>query len=277
MNEGSHIYVVDQNYFRAEDLKKIVSAVPQAKFVIPDIALLEMCKGPNWEGVMRKSLSTLSTCSDRVFLSMSVFNAINFEVANLKSVEGRLLPKELRKLIRSILFDIQNGTSSYGVSTIISGIKNAQVDIGHNELNHAQNELSLRTRTKIIYSLLDESLLKRLKKGAVSDPERLSLIKKISTELFFHYLSKSGVSENKIRIFLKTKPLLLRHFHLCVRHAFEWTIHGGINSFPAEKMTNDILDQDYVAIASFFDELLSKDSKVLKADKDLRQLLMMDS
>ena len=60
-----------------------------------------------------------------------------------------------------------------------------------------------------------------------------------------------------------------------MRHAFDWAKNGGLESYPAEKATNDILDQEYVAIASFFDKIKSRETRVNDADADLRQLLKM--
>ena len=65
------IYVLDQNYLRSSELKALVLSEPNARFVIPDIALVEMCKGPKWRDVMQMSLQTMSTCPTRVFHSMA--------------------------------------------------------------------------------------------------------------------------------------------------------------------------------------------------------------
>lgn len=40
-----------------------------------------------------------------------------------------------------------------------------------------------------------------------------------------------------------------------------------------ERIANDILDQDYVLVGSFFDQLLSKETRVQEADADLRKLM----
>jgi len=55
------IYVLDQNYLRSNELKTLIVDEPQAKFVLPDIALLKMCKGDKWRETMQRSLETLSS------------------------------------------------------------------------------------------------------------------------------------------------------------------------------------------------------------------------
>jgi hypothetical protein len=271
------IYVIDQNYFRSDELRNLVLSERRAKFVIPDVALLEMCKGDHWRETMQGSLSTLANCRTRVFHSLSVGEGLNHEMETLSSIEGRLLPLQFRTFVRSVLEDIKLGASTKGVRVISENIVEAQEEIRAEELDHARNDRSLKTRTKLIEQVLNGEPIKQLKNGQASDEDRLSLIHRISLELLQTHLEQSGSSKNKIRVFLKTKPLLLRYFLLSVRHAVEWAKMGGLSSLPATKVTNDVLDQDYVAIGSFFDRLLSKESKVLEADADLRLLLAMDA
>lgn len=152
-------------------------------------------------------------------------------------------------------------------------ILEAQEDIRSEELDHGRNDRSLKTRTQIIEQVLNGEPLKQLKNGRASDDDRLALIHRISLDLLRSHLEQGGSSKNKIKVFLKTKPLLLRYFFLSVRHAVEWAKMGGLASLPTAKVTNDILDQDYVAIGSFFDKILSKERRVLEADADLRLLL----
>jgi hypothetical protein len=42
----------------------------------------------------------------------------------------------------------------------------------------------------------------------------------------------------------------------------KWLSEGGYQSLSVEKMQNDIIDVTYVAYASYFDGLLSKDKKM---------------
>jgi hypothetical protein len=74
-------------------------------------------------------------------------------------------------------------------------------------------------------------------------------------------------------MFLTQKPLVLRFFYASVRHCVDWAARGGLLSMLPERITNDILDQDYVLVGSFFDRLLSKEVKVQEADADLRASL----
>jgi hypothetical protein len=271
------IYVLDQNYLRTTELETLVATEPGATFVLPDVALLEMCKGEKWRDVMQMSLATLSQCPTRVFHSLSVGEALNSELQTLKSIHGRLLPRELKKFIRSILEDISAGTSTNGIATLTSGMVKVQEEVRSNELNHERNQASLLTRTKIIKDVLGAKALRQLKNGLDNDTDRLKLVYRIAFDLASSHLKNEGVSDNKIKVFLKTKPLLLRYFLLSVRHPVEWAKTNGLDSMSPDKITNDILDQQYVVIASFFDAILSRETRVRDADADLRALLRMDT
>ena len=270
------IYVLDQNYLRSDELRALIVDEPDAKFVLPDIALLEMCKGDKWKETMQRSLETLARAPGRVMQSMSVGEALRGELANVKSIEGRLLPKDLTQFVRSIMRDVaSNDHSGPGVTLISKSIQKAQEEIRNQELDHGRNQLSLRTRTDIIKSALGNEHLRKLKNGTVPDDVRLDVIKSVSNDLVRTFLSSEGHSPNRIKSFLKTKPLMLRFYLLSVRHTFEWAKSGGLESYPAEKVTNDIIDQDYVAIASFFDGIKTRENRVNEADQDMRKLLRM--
>lgn len=226
------IYVLDQNYLRADELKTLIVEEPLSKFVLPDVALLEMCKGSKWRETMQGSFETLAQAPGRVMQSMSVGEALNSELANVKSIEGRLLPKDLTQFLRSILRDVAaNDHTGPGVTLISKSIQQAQEDIRNKELDHGRNQLSLRTRTDIIKSALGNERLRELKNGTVPDEERLGVIHSVSHDIIRAFLASKGHSKNRIKLFLKTKPLMLRFYLLSVRHAFEWARKGGWKVF----------------------------------------------
>ena len=143
------IYVLDINYLRSPELATLMNAEPQAKFVIPDVAMLEMCKGPEWQRSMRESLATVSKCPDRILMSIGRVEALAYELENKRPITEEILPKEFQTFIRSVLKDVAAGTSNNGIATIASKIVTAQSEICANELNHAKNQYSLQGRTNI--------------------------------------------------------------------------------------------------------------------------------
>lgn len=267
------IYVLDQNYLRKDELKNIISTDPTCKFVLPDVAILEMCKSDKWEKTMRGSLEFLSVCPGRVFHSMSVGEAMRYEVDKQHSIEGNLLPREYRTFIRKILCDIACGGSEKAINLISTRIIQAQREIQSDELNHRKNIVNFTELKKSIDSAVKKDFLKALKKNMLDDSVRLEFIRKNSEDQCRYFLASCGFNQNKITTFMKSKPLILRFSYLAVRHSLDWAIKGGIDCAKPETITNDLLDQEYVLIASFFDGILSKEKRVVEADRDLRLLL----
>lgn len=267
------IYVLDQNYFRSNELTLLIQNEPKSKFIIPDVALLEMCKSEQWEDTMTQSLRGLSVIRGRVFHAVSVGEGLNFELSTGKSIEQHLLPHDFRNFLRETILDVAGNGDGRAVERLRSRMVSAQHEIRDEELNHERNQESLKRRVGIVEEALTGDPLKALRAGRISREDRLAYIRRIAFDLCLTFLVNHGYSRNKASMFLKKRPLTLRFFYLSVRHAVEWVAKGGITSLPAHRATNDLLDQDYVLISSFFDRLLSKENRVREADADLRELL----
>ncbi|GHU38073.1 hypothetical protein AGMMS50256_36850 [Betaproteobacteria bacterium] len=267
------IYVLDQNYLRADELGDLILAEPHSKFVIPDIALLEMCKGDKWKETILRSFAILSAYPDRVFHSLSIGEGLNYELEHGRSIEGKLLPRDFRGFTRTILANVAAGGTGDAIDMIRGKILDAQRDIQMAELNHLNNQQSLLQRVGIIESALAGEPLKVLRSGKVSRGDRLAIIRNVSLDLCSTLLQSHGLSKNKVRVLLKQRPLVLRFFYVSVRHCVDWAARGGVLTMDPERITNDILDQDYVLVGSFFDRLLSKEVRVQEAYADLRELI----
>lgn len=264
---------MDQNYFRSEELKQLIEDRPKAKFLIPDAALLEMCKGPQWRETMRGSLATLSSIPGRVSVSLSVGVAFQMECSELKSMEGRLVDKAFTKVVRRAMNDLKAGSDSpAGLGLIAAHIEEIQPDIEKHELNHVKNQEKFMKRDDLLKTVLGPTASKELRQTP-PDEHRLGAIYSIAFECATVFLRKKGFSDVRIKGFLKTKPLVLRYFISCFWHNMEWVSKGGIDSRPAARITNDLIDQDYVITASFFGELLTKDTPVARAYSEMKQLL----
>ncbi|MBA1302659.1 hypothetical protein [Pseudomonas carnis] len=160
----TEIYTLDQNYFRSEELKQLIEDRPKAKFLIPDAALLEMCKGPQWRETMRGSLATLSSIPGRVSVSLSVGVAFQMECAELKSMEGRLVDKAFTKVVRRAMNDLKAGSDSpAGLGLIAAHIEEIQPDIEKHELNHVQNQEKFLKRDGLLKTVLGPTASKELR------------------------------------------------------------------------------------------------------------------
>lgn len=268
--------VLDQNYLRFQGLSQLIASAPDTVFIIPDIAFVEMCKGDKWNDTMRGSLATLAQIPDSVRLSISVGEAIREERSTLTNIDGRLLPDEFVVFMHSMLKDVaKNISSAHGIDLIAGGIEAAQQEFNEGELNHEKNQERYLQRNAQLKSDLGVNLIKAFRNGEVSETLRLRIICELAQKLLQNLLLNDGHTEQPIAEFIKTKPLLLRYYILLIQQDIEWVRKGGIESQPAARITNNILDQEYVLIASFFDGLMSRDRKVVESDQDLRLCLRM--
>ncbi|WP_024690609.1 hypothetical protein [Pseudomonas tremae] len=269
------IYTLDQNYFRSAELKQLIRDRPTVKFVIPDVALLEMCKGPRWRETMKGSLEALLPSPGRVSVSLSLGVAFAKECADLKSIEGKMVDKEFTKVLRLAMNDLKTDVDSHnGLGLIAAHVEGVQLELQEHELNHENNKRKFLARDTLLREVLGSRASKELRQGA-SNEHRLAAIHNMSVECATVFLRNRGVSDARIKGFLRTKPLVLRYFLSCFWHNMEWVSNGGITTRVDTRITNDMLDQDYAIVASFFGKLLTKDTPVAKAYADMSQLLRM--
>lgn len=269
------MYTLDQNYFRSAELKQMILDRPTAKFVIPDVALLEMCKGPKWRETMQGSLEALLPIPGRVSVSLSRGVAFAKECADLKSIDGKMVDKEFTKVLRLSMNDLKTGVdSNNGLGLIAAHVQGVQLDLQQHELNHENNKKNFLERDNLLREALGSRASKELRQGA-PDEHRLAVIHSMAVQCATGLLRKGGASDARIKGFLRTRPLVLRYFLSAFWHSMEWVSKGGIHSRSDADITNDMLDQDYVIVASFFGQLLTKDRTAAKAYVDMNQLLKM--
>lgn len=263
-------YVLDQNYLRDEELRQLKKN-KNCKFVIPDVALLEMCKSDEWQETMRRSLEILSDCKNRVFFSESVGYGIFNEIESGVSIEGKILfPLQRQKELR-IIFDNLNE----GIDRIMPNIHNAQMDARQSALNGDLNKRMFINRIEFFKLNSEDRLFSALRNGTLERAVLYNEIIRISLKECFLFLTKNGLSKTKAKALISKKPLILRLFYIAVYNCAAWIETGGFVSMRPEKATNERQDLDYVLVGSFFEKLLSKDKRVQTADAVLREIIRM--
>ncbi len=71
------------------------------------------------------------------------------------------------------------------------------------------------------------------------------------TSLLVGTLTDYGFSREQAMAFAKKKPMLLRYFYLKVWTCLAWEKQGRLESLGAEKVSNDLLDHEYVLAGTF--------------------------
>lgn len=265
--------VVDQNYMRSDELLSVIDSSPDVKFILPDASLMEMCKKPEWESTLMASLRSLSKCPERVYLSMSIGEAIRWEAREQESVGGRLLPQEFTDFIRDLLNDIAKDQQGSSVQLIANKIATAQAGWAVDEFDHIKNKERVFSFVQKLGNSLTDEFKKKLRNKSLSKERLLSAIEEGSWAAMESYCSKEGISKKGLKSLVRTRSTMLRLVYLRLWLGFNWIANGGIENVADTKVTNDLVDHDYVITATFFDGVLSKEGRVNEAYEDLRILL----
>lgn len=269
-NEMSKKYlIVDQNYMRSHELVSVIDNNPDVKFILPDASLMEMCKKPEWESTLMASLRSLSKCPERVFLSMSIGEAIRWETKERTSIGGRLLPKEFTDFIRDLLSDIARDQQGNSVQIIAGKIASAQAGWATDEFDHVKNKERVFAFVKKLSDSLTDEFKKWLRSKSLSKGELLPAIKEGGLAAMESYCAREGISNKGLRSLVKSRSAMLRLVYLRLWLGFFWIANGGIENVADNKVTNDLVDHDYVITATFFDGVLSKENRVNEAYADL--------
>ncbi|MCI1038001.1 hypothetical protein [Pseudomonas putida] len=270
----ANVYALDQNYFRRDGLERVIAEDPKAKFVILDVAFLEMAKGEHWNKTMQGSLAKLARAPGRILGAISLPEALRHERQMLEHASLNLVCKDHTRYYRALATELaSNDPDGPLLKQLAADLPAAQEDLKRDELNHEKNLCRLQEITQAVKHHLGAANLKLLKHPTCTNSERLSMVYFAATRIAQDLLIKEGHPPARIRRFLRGKPLLLRYQLALVRHAMEWAIKGGIENLTPEKATNDVIDQHYVVIGSFFDGLFSYDERVRVAYQELRLML----
>lgn len=267
------IYVVDQNFLRRPALPALIAAQPRAKFVIPDTGLVEMVKHENWEETFRNSFQFLAPVVSRCYMSMSVQEARETEIARSQSIAGSLLPEEFTQMLRGAIVDSQVGDGRM-LSMLRSRTASVRAELLANELSPTDNRTEFQSTVDAMLKVLSAVELKAARQnGDAGRDARRVLAHSIGDALYVAHMKKVGVSDQVQRRLWKAKGMNRRWCYMRAHHALQWIGGGGLDSLPDYKLMNDTLDQDYVLIGSFFDEVLSHETRVKNAVADLLEML----
>ncbi|WP_175713056.1 hypothetical protein [Burkholderia ambifaria] len=266
-------YVVDMNVLQSPDLVNSLQRDSATEYVIPDVALVEMCKHEEWRLTMELALSVFQGHTERVHVAISVGEALNNELKTGKLTEqDGLLSRGFTEFGRQLIKDLASGS--------IEGDLEKKFDEARGNLLSAElNAPDAKARTEQYLALLKkglhEDIAKVIRSGKVGR-ERFVAFAYIAARTFVgRMLQKDfSMSDGDAELFIEKNPLVLRYQFLVVRHCLLTVQAGGnIAAMKPEKELNHQLDFDYALIASYFDGLLSNDKRANEAYQDLMTVI----
>ncbi len=169
--------IIDQNCYRDDSLAFLIENYPQVRFVIPDVAFVEMCKSISWESTIRQSLKILSETPNRVYAGITVGEAIRLEIKNRKTTSNRhLVCRRFTPVIRSLLREIQSGTNGSAFAKFHSQVGEIRKELYKEELNHQKNLRTLAELVKLQRILSKKTCLSHFETAALQTRKSQSLL-----------------------------------------------------------------------------------------------------
>lgn len=271
-------YVVDMNVLQCPDFAAKIRAEAESRFVIPDVALVEMCKHEDCRLTMKLALQVFSPHIDQVAVSFSVGEISNTELnSRCPSTPDGILSSEFTSLVGNLITDLAKDENDKTNDSIQKRFSDARESLLGKDLDAANARLRTEQLLEVLHQGLRPKLIASIRSPNLSWPRFLAFVQVMSEIFFLKMLKKDhGMEEIDALRFIARKPMYLRYNYLLARHCLI-TIRNGGNVAAAGKELNHQLDLDYVLIASYFDGLLSQDKKVNEAHRDLLAILSTSS
>lgn len=255
-------FVIDQNYLRAPQLEELLATQPRTRIVVPDLAMFEMTKSSERALTVRSSLATLAKYADRVFVSRTIGECLKYELEHAQPVTGHMLFREATHFLRRVLSAVVTGRENPEFERVIHDPENCLLDLNQDYLDHDSNKqrsLELVDATK---SEMTAEFAKRIRGRRVAREEKIAFIREKAPSLLIYVLEDNGFTREKACHLVRKESMLLRYFYVKLWACLDWAEHGRLDNLGAVKVSNDLLDQQYVLSATFFDGVLSCDARV---------------
>lgn len=268
-------YVIDQNVMRKPMLAALIAAEPDSSFIVPDVSLLEMSKSQNWEGTMRPSLAAFADANDRIYVSLSIGEALKRESRVLKAITAQeLITDELTLFGRSLIKELSSDSPAMSMDSIRANFSQAFAHWQTSDLNATSAKARVTELARLFKTGLKKEVIKALRKH--SHPQyRLALIAAQAEQFVLDHILPKEVAPVDAHKFLSHQPMTFRYTALLSRHALDWAVEGGLDALPADRELNHLLDIEYALTASYFDDLVTEDSGARTAYSDLKEILAM--
>lgn len=266
-------FVVDQNYLRTTALRDILVEKPHLRLVLPDLALLEITKSDKRELTVQKSLEIIADNPSRIFVSRAMSECLRYELTTARSVGGHFLSRPATIFLRQVLLAVKTNVSNDQYRRVIEDLENRLAGLKKDYLSHDENKSRSLELVDQTVKAMSAEFAKRIRSSSATHEERIEFVGEKATFLLEGVLADYGFSRGKVMAFIKTKPMLVRYFYVKLWTCLVWEEQGRLEGLGAEKVSNDLLDHEYVLAATFFDGVLSDDTKVNDAYQAVTRLL----
>lgn len=270
---ASSYIVVDQNQLRSQALRDRFVQEPHTRFVLPDLGMFEMAKSSNRALTLRLSLEVLSLQPSRVYVSRALGDCLRYELTRTIPVVGHVIDTNGTRFFRRVLAAVASGVSTPEYDRVLADPEGHVGGMRRDYLDHESNKRRMLELVEETKQAMPREFAQRLRAAQVSASEKVAFIREKAPSLLLDILADNGITRGKAERFIGQKPMLLRYMFLKLWACLCWEEQGRIDGLSAAKVSNDLIDHEYVLAATFFDGILSAESNVNEAYKAVTTLI----
>lgn len=260
--------VVDQNVLRDEyEIDKLHQRCLEENLsiLLPDAAILEMLKGSEWEDTVWRSLVLLAKKPNYLIVGKCTGELMREEIKTGEPCTD-VVDHDVTKQFLRFLNEIRNG-SSPTLSLLRRTVPDAVASQKSQLLDHKQNKATVLNLVRTWQEELSSEEIKILRSkdkdaSAYNHTFRGLLAGPVMVKTCATALSGAGYPELTANLLSITQSVS-SHLFLCMAGlALKWLGQGGLDSMPEEKVTNEVVDLEYIIFASLSKGIVSKERDV---------------
>lgn len=271
--------IVDQNMLNSSEtgLGGCLARDPELRIVIPDVAFVEMCKGPEWELTMKLALREVAPYVDRAEMSWAVGEALELESNTTRPVKvSELTPPAFQVVLRGLIRDLADDAPPEAKRSLRARVGAVHSEVAAELLDADEAKKRAGTLAQTWREALAPEIIKAAGSSKTDAAYVSALIQVEADALAFHFATHDlGMLPGAATEFVAAKPMILRHLLANVRYSLLAAQRGPIalERTRAAKELNNKFDLEYGILATYFDGLLTNDKQAMQAYSELREML----
>jgi hypothetical protein len=267
----SNSWVIDQGYFRNNDLINKIKFSPEDEFfIVTEDALVEMFKSNKWEEITTNSLSIIKNFKDKMLVTNPIGLLREKELESKKACHD-FVDIQSTELFRTLLDYYNKGNISEINKVLRENIYRTQIYKSDKVLNHKRNKNLYLGVVEQIQEQMGPTLRTDLRKNKVTIENIYELIITGVEECFRNPNGEFILMKvNDLEDFINSKPIYYFLYAILLYESFYWQQKLGIDRINPPKITNYILDSNYITVALYSKGILSNDRYVNDMYKHLK-------
>jgi len=249
--------IIDANYFQTPELKQYLGSSKEHFVVFCDYACMEAYRGNTLKSIS-KSIEIVSDFPDQVIVLKCTRDLVSLTLSSMDS--ARLEDSDQTKGFRAFCLGVRlamSGNEALKAQIIKKGIE-ASVRFDNFRDNAAKVAKGIAELSK---SFTPEHL-RVLRKREVYPADLLGRIIREIIEITALLFSKHPDIDQMPEAGRVRDSYLFRFAVSTYILTLRWISDGGPATVSLDKLRNDIVDMNYIAHATYFDGLLSRDRKM---------------